>query len=326
VFTDRLGSVVDVADTSGTVLDHVEYTSFGAVASQTGATYGGSIFFTGEYEDLNSQIAWAKERQLLTTAMVWLQRDPDGFAAGDANLDRYVGNDPVNGTDPTGLAVAGIGAPAVSAPAANELEILNVPIKDVYDYLNVDARNAFKELLDRQLHRIYDDVKDQVFVASTRKVVNKIQGGALLYLRFKQKGADQSFYQVINRTETYYDNQGVAVQSLNSSDKTFVERFKAKDGVSIAPDQHSIIDKWLLPPGDADKAVKFVCVIKATVGSVTKANPGEIKDYEKLDIRPQDIPWDFPPPKNYEIRFEVKLDGSWSLKAPGIDKTGQVDP
>jgi hypothetical protein len=34
---------------------------------------------------------------------VWLEEDPILFAAGDANLDRYVGNDPTNATDPSGL-------------------------------------------------------------------------------------------------------------------------------------------------------------------------------------------------------------------------------
>lgn len=33
----------------------------------------------------------------------WLEEDPIDFDGGDANLYRYVGNDPVNRTDPTGL-------------------------------------------------------------------------------------------------------------------------------------------------------------------------------------------------------------------------------
>ena len=34
----------------------------------------------------------------------WLSQDPIGFAAGDANLYRYVGNGATNAVDPTGLA------------------------------------------------------------------------------------------------------------------------------------------------------------------------------------------------------------------------------
>jgi hypothetical protein len=33
----------------------------------------------------------------------FIQRDPAGFGAGDSNLKRYVGNNPTNGIDPTGL-------------------------------------------------------------------------------------------------------------------------------------------------------------------------------------------------------------------------------
>jgi hypothetical protein len=35
----------------------------------------------------------------------WNAEDPDGFTAGDSNLYRYVGNDPTNATDPTGLII-----------------------------------------------------------------------------------------------------------------------------------------------------------------------------------------------------------------------------
>jgi hypothetical protein len=33
----------------------------------------------------------------------WTSPDPKGFAAGDANIRRYVGNDPANASDPKGL-------------------------------------------------------------------------------------------------------------------------------------------------------------------------------------------------------------------------------
>ncbi len=33
----------------------------------------------------------------------WLEEDPVGFDAGDANLYRYAGNDPTDAIDPEGL-------------------------------------------------------------------------------------------------------------------------------------------------------------------------------------------------------------------------------
>ena len=33
----------------------------------------------------------------------WISEDPKGFDAGDSNLERYLGNDPLNATDPSGL-------------------------------------------------------------------------------------------------------------------------------------------------------------------------------------------------------------------------------
>jgi len=36
----------------------------------------------------------------------WMQDDPEGFAAGDMNLYRFVGNNPTNATDPSGLETA----------------------------------------------------------------------------------------------------------------------------------------------------------------------------------------------------------------------------
>ena len=46
----------------------------------------------------------ATSRWYSTSAQRWTHSDPSGLAP-DSNPNRYVGNDPVNGTDPTGLAV-----------------------------------------------------------------------------------------------------------------------------------------------------------------------------------------------------------------------------
>ncbi|MCI0703119.1 MAG: hypothetical protein L0241_18735, partial [Planctomycetia bacterium] len=39
----------------------------------------------------------------------WFEEDPKGFAPGDPNLFRYVGNSPTNATDPSGMAYKPIG-------------------------------------------------------------------------------------------------------------------------------------------------------------------------------------------------------------------------
>jgi RHS repeat-associated protein len=103
VFTDRQGSVRDVTDTSGTVLDHIEYNAYGAIKSETGSAYGGSWLYTGLFQDRTWGGLFAKYRVLFTFTGFWMQKDPEGFRAGDANLYRYVGSDPTNATDPTGL-------------------------------------------------------------------------------------------------------------------------------------------------------------------------------------------------------------------------------
>lgn len=53
----------------------------------------------------------------------WLTMDPEGFAAGDANLYRTEGNDPISQTDPTGLQAKDVGAkPITDADLAAILE------------------------------------------------------------------------------------------------------------------------------------------------------------------------------------------------------------
>ncbi len=103
MFTDRQGSARDVTDTSGTVLDHIEYTAFGGIRSETASAYGGTFLYTGLFEDRTAGTVNADARTELTAIDRWMQIDPITFSGGQSNLYEDVGNDPTNATDPSGL-------------------------------------------------------------------------------------------------------------------------------------------------------------------------------------------------------------------------------
>ena len=106
VSQDALGSVRDVWDATG-VLDHVNYTVFGLITSETNAALGGYILFDGLREDRTSGTVMTPWRTLLTSLQRWMQPDPSGFGGGDGNLYRDCSNDPTNEVDQTGMQPAG---------------------------------------------------------------------------------------------------------------------------------------------------------------------------------------------------------------------------
>jgi RHS repeat-associated protein len=60
--------------------------------------------FTGRFFDRATGLQNNLERWYDPNTSRWLSEDPIGFAAGDANLYRYVGNRPTSESDPLGLA------------------------------------------------------------------------------------------------------------------------------------------------------------------------------------------------------------------------------
>jgi RHS repeat-associated protein len=100
---DHLGSIHDVASTSGAVIDHIRYSAFGIVAAESSPSNGDRFKFTGREYDLDISMYYYRKRYLNPSTSRFLQEDPIRFAAGDSNLFRYVGNNPVGDTDPTGL-------------------------------------------------------------------------------------------------------------------------------------------------------------------------------------------------------------------------------
>jgi RHS repeat-associated protein len=116
-FTDHVGTVRDVATYNAAtdttiVANHIAFDSFGKRVSETNSSLSDfDVGFTGKWFDRATGLQWNLNRWYNPAIQRWMSEDPIGFAGGDANLYRYIGNEPTNGTDPNG-ATAVAAAPA----------------------------------------------------------------------------------------------------------------------------------------------------------------------------------------------------------------------
>ncbi len=104
---DQLGSprlVIDID--SGAVVAEREWDEFGRVLVDTAPgllPFG----YAGGLEDIDTGLIRFGARDYDADAGRWTTKDPISFAGGTTNLYEYVGNQPVNHIDPTGLFVPG---------------------------------------------------------------------------------------------------------------------------------------------------------------------------------------------------------------------------
>ena len=98
---DGLGSVVAVTDGSGNVTNSYTYDPYGATTeSASSGAVANPWRYTGQYQDLSTGLYKMGARYYQPELGRWTQPDPSGQ---DANAYLYVGGNPVNFVDPSGL-------------------------------------------------------------------------------------------------------------------------------------------------------------------------------------------------------------------------------
>jgi RHS repeat-associated protein len=102
-FADALGSVTRITDSTGTRFKLMVYDSYGNMTSDTGSAQADYVSYTGREAERDLGIYYYRARYYDPLTGRFMARDPLGFSAGDVNLYRYVGNNPVSLRDPLGL-------------------------------------------------------------------------------------------------------------------------------------------------------------------------------------------------------------------------------
>ena len=157
VHQDVLGSVVMLTDSNGAAYQSYSYDAWGKVTARdaSGSVIASSAIsapwlFTGRRFDKESGLYHYRARTYSAELGRFLQMDPIKFDAGDPNIFRYVGNDPVNGWDPFGLwdatggdasgGILQIPIDAIALGAAAAVELWNLMHPDDYKRTNRDKK------------------------------------------------------------------------------------------------------------------------------------------------------------------------------------------
>ncbi|MFA5162476.1 MAG: RHS repeat-associated core domain-containing protein, partial [Elusimicrobiales bacterium] len=116
LLADGLGSIIAIADQTGTVVERTQYQAYGRPVfknevtgstsswSQTGSLYS----YTAREWDAETGLFYYRARYYAPDTGRFIQKDPIGFNGGDTNLYAYVYDNPMNLTDSLGLSAADV--------------------------------------------------------------------------------------------------------------------------------------------------------------------------------------------------------------------------
>jgi RHS repeat-associated protein len=157
MLTDHLGTVRDLVNNSGSVVNHFTYDSFGKVLSAMPGGVDTRYKFTGREFDGETGLYYYRARYFDANVGRFIGQDPISFSAGDSNLYRYVGNSPLMATDPSGMTSRNLKVLlALSKGGGNPQVYVGYPELPNYTTALIAATNWFYLITDRTNRQVID--------------------------------------------------------------------------------------------------------------------------------------------------------------------------
>ncbi len=129
---DHQNSIIALSDKEGKIIESYRYDPFGLITHRTKTveTYN-PYGYTARERDTDD-LYYYRARYYDPSIGRFITPDPIGFLGGDTNFYRYVGNDPVNFTDPSGLTETGYPQNPSQTSLSSIFESFNNSIRSIF--------------------------------------------------------------------------------------------------------------------------------------------------------------------------------------------------
>ncbi|MDD5119313.1 MAG: peptidoglycan DD-metalloendopeptidase family protein, partial [Sulfuricurvum sp.] len=241
---DHQNSILSLTDKEGKIIESYSYDAYGNITHHTKTleTYN-PYGYTGRETDTDD-LYYYRARYYDPTLGRFITPDPIGFAGGDTNFYRYVGNDPVNFVDPSGLFAF-----------SEYLDLLN-PTKNNFAFLDSDTSVAQPAISNSNIPKIR--------TAAQIERHNRYQAKKLAHAKQKaatKGGASSTTGAMVNgnvekkvdekcKDQTWHDpidNPQLAKYNINGVNRPWSNTFGMVRIQNNHPKKHQGVDLFALP-------------------------------------------------------------------------------